>query len=141
MGKVLLLLCSGQDKNRPFEKLYICINNSQIFRVGFSIKFQSIPLFFSTKKITQPLKVFLFVVSYLACTQDIFNFFEAKCGYLLRLVQVVRGVGERQWFVDPQLLPQQQEVPRALSVGQPLELLELPLVVEQQTIALQRKKN
>ena len=57
---------------------------------------------------------------------------------LLRLVQVVahRSVGEGERFVDAQLLPEEQEVPRLLGRRQPLQLLQLPLMFEDQIVTL-----
>ena len=61
----------------------------------------------------------------------------ARLGYqvarlLLRLVQIMahRCVGERERFIDAQLLSEEQEVPRLFGRCQPLQLLEFPLVLE-----------
>ena len=59
---------------------------------------------------------------------------------LLRLVQVVAAhgsVGERERPVDAQLLPEEQEVPRLLGRRQPLQLLQLPLMLEDKIVALE----
>ena len=51
----------------------------------------------------------------------------------------MRRVGEGERLVDAQLLPQQQEVAGPLRLSQPLQLLKLPLVLEDQGVALKRK--
>ena len=48
----------------------------------------------------------------------------------------VGDVGEEERLVDAQLLAQQQEVPRLLRRRQPLQLLQLPLVLKDQVVPL-----
>ena len=47
------------------------------------------------------------------------------------------SVGEREWPVDAQLFPEEQEVPRLLGRRQPLQLLQLPLMLEDKIVALE----
>ena len=63
----------------------------------------------------------------------------AALPYLLRLVEVVGGVGEAERLVDAELLAQQQEVTRLFRFRQPLKLLKLPLVLEDQRVTLVSK--
>ena len=63
----------------------------------------------------------------------------AALPYLLRLVEVVGGVGEAERLVDAELLAEQQEVTRLFRFRQPLKLLKLPLVLEDQRVTLVSK--
>ena len=63
----------------------------------------------------------------------------AALPYLLRLVEVVGGVGEAERLVDAELLAEQQEVTRLFRFRKPLKLLKLPLVLEDQRVTLVSK--
>jgi len=51
------------------------------------------------------------------------------------------GIGKAEWLIDSQFFSEKKEMPSSLGVRQTLKFLQLPLVLEDQGITLERKKN
>lgn len=56
-------------------------------------------------------------------------------GYLFALREIVQRLIAERYFVDAELLPQQQCVPHSFHLLQPCQLLELPLMIKYETIS------